>query len=236
VKEFTEQQRNGILVLCYAASRLAPKFGTAETVAVPADSRAREWAFVQTKRREQDETTRAERRLANRRRLTRALRFVAIFFLVFLIANIILLTTVEAYREAVIRVITHSGPRSIDVHFENQSDTEPIDASELVYEPTYLPKGYKFDRMESWFFGTTVYYTKGKKEIRFDQESTGVGFSIDNEHGDTGRIKIQGNEGIYVELIDGILLVWSNGEATFQMKGDLSMKELQKIAESVVKK
>ena len=236
VNAFTARELDGIIVLSYTATRLAKKYERNPESAVPADSRAREWAAVQTEVAKQEAEERETRRQTRKRRFVRTLRYVAIFLIVFLLVNIILVTTVEAYREALIRVITHNGPHAIDVHFENNSGAEPIDASVLVYEPTYLPKGYKFDRMESWFFGTTVYYTKGKKTIRFAQESTSAGFSIDNEHGDTGEIKIQGYEGVYVEMQDGILLVWSNGEAIFQLKGDLSLKTLRKIAESVVKK
>ena len=91
------------------------------------------------------------------------------------------------------------------------------------------------DQIDSWAHGAAVYYRSGNQTLRFEQEITNTGYSIDNEHGDVDRIIIHGSEGISIAMEDGILLIWSNGEVNFILKGTLPEKELIKIAESVKK-
>ncbi len=225
VKELTERELSGVLVLTYAGTILAKKFEPDPDSAVPEVSRARVRSFIRTKE--------AEFQKEKRFRFWRA---VAMFLIVFLLANVVLVSTVEAYREALIRVITRNGQHAIDVHFENDSDAEPIDPSVLVYEPTYLPEGFIIDHIDSWIFGTTVCYKNDNKTLWFEQNSSNAGYSIDNEHGETGVIEINSNEGVYIELEDEILLVWSDGTATFRLKGALPISELKKVAEGVTKK
>jgi len=222
VRSLTEREQNGLLVLTYAGTILAKKFEPDPDSAVPEVSLARIRSFIRTKE--------AEARQAKRLRFW---RFVAMFLIVFLLANIVLVTTVEAYRETLVRVITRNGEHAIDIHFEHDGETTPIDTSVLVYEPTYLPKGYEMEAIDSDAFGITVTYKKGNQTLLFSQENIGTGYSVDNEHGETGSVVIQGNEGVYIKIYKEILLIWSNGEVDFQLAGELSLKELQRIAESI---
>ena len=112
--EFSKQELDGLIVLTYVGTRLAEKFEQNPNAAVPADSRAREWTVIQTKRAEHE---RAERKSKRRLHVTRALHYVAIFLITFLLVNLLLATTVEAYRETIIRIFTRSGDHAIEVHF-----------------------------------------------------------------------------------------------------------------------
>jgi hypothetical protein len=233
VMEFSKQELDGLIVLTYVGTRLAEKFEQNPNAAVPADSRARVWAAIQTKRAEIEREERMEKR---RLRRTRVLRYVALFFIAFLLVNLLLATTVEAYRETLIRIFTRNGEHAIEVHFENNSDAEPIDPSVLVYEPTYLPEGYKLQRIISKATKTTVYYANRESTLEFVQGSTGMGFSVDNEHGESGSVAVSLYEGVYVKINNDIVLVWSNGESSFLLQGELSLNELVEIAESVEKR
>ncbi len=230
---FSTQELDGLIVLHYVGTRLAKKFERDFNAAVPADSRAREWATIQTNR---TEIALAERKEKRRLRRTRVLRYIALFFIAFLLVNLLLATTVEAYREALIRIFTRNGEHAIEVHFENNSDAEPIDSSVLAYEPTYLPEGYVVDLIVTRASGTTVYYRNSSRTLEFTQASTDTKLLIDNEHGNSETISIRNNEGICVHINNEFIIVWSNGEVILSVFGALSQEEMIKIAESVEKK
>lgn len=143
--------------------------------------------------------------------------------------------TVEAVRAEVWSTIMEWTEKFTGIRFENNE----VEATDSIYRPTYLPKGFTEYSVTEINDGYSILYNNENDIfIVFEQypKNSGLTFNIDNENVNYLQRKLNGTtvhiyEGITYE--EGNLVYWENSSNMFCLTSEVKVSELLKIIESI---
>lgn len=170
-------------------------------------------------------------------RYTHLLKYAAVILVTFILANSLLIVTVQAYRESLIRIITtvYKTFTSIVIDGENISDVS--DAKIRFSEPSYIPDGFKIlSYIET---GTTrkINYVNDERIIVFMQKTTTAEeILIDTEGTEIKEIEINKIKVKYVFNKGMYYAYWYESEFGCSVNAEVSFDELTKIIKGIIKK
>ncbi len=153
------------------------------------------------------------------------------------LAIIITLTTtafsVKAIREAIIEFFVETFTTHSEVSVEGEEI--PIYTEFERVEPQYLPDGFILSRdLSEKYTCYIVYIDSEANTICYSQNiNDGTPFAVDTEDVDFETIYINGLEGIIYENKDINRITFGDEKYFYDIYGQISMDELQKIAESI---
>lgn len=158
-----------------------------------------------------------------------------------MVTAIIVLSTmvmsVSALREAFLRFITEV----FDTHTKVQTiqdDTAP-ESFEDIYAITNIPDGFEIvfqnDNIEEAPALITE-YRNGQQRIIFSQYiKSRYSVSVNTEGYEMVRIKINGNEGFMIDMVEDIYIAWDNGDYIFEIDSNVGENALMDMINSVQK-
>jgi len=168
--------------------------------------------------------------------LTRA----AVVVLVFILGFSILYTTVDAFRIQVLNFLLAFEPEYTAVKLgESENDGNIIAGFKDTYLPTYIPEGYRADKITNNDNAKTIdYINETGNFIKYMALCSAFGGGIDSEEADIIKyIKINGakEDGLFVLKKGVITISWTFDNHIFIIIADkLTEEETIKIAESVI--
>lgn len=147
--------------------------------------------------------------------------------------------TVEACRVKVIEVVTHAFNELTDYRFSSEGmGANEFDLPEISFE--YVPDGML--ETENTFKGNDrryiLYESSDGASFRLTQRAISskgsYGSILDTENATYETIYINGNEVHIKEKPDNNDIVWTVDNIVYHLYGNISMTELQKIAEKII--
>lgn len=166
----------------------------------------------------------------------------AIFILLIVGVNYILVTNVDAYRLQWLNTIMRIQEKftQIDIVDEKHGEGAIIPEDwEGKYYPTYVPEGYEL--ADQFFNGNSsvlIYTDSTDQNIVFNQTNQKSAVRIDSESGKVSNIIINGElEAIVLEKGDVITISWIKEDIALQINSiNIELKEMIRIAESMILK
>ena len=143
---------------------------------------------------------------------------------------------VEAGRIPVLNVLAdfYEGCIGIRVDLSNGPQVDGGTISENLYEPGWIPKGYRvIDRQLENSFYVLVYKGKNNKQIRFLQSFINVYSKIDSERSQYQKMNINNVVYYFVKTDDYKSLIWFDGKYQYKLEGKENIKILLRIAEDL---
>ena len=158
---------------------------------------------------------------------------VAIIVLALVISLTATAFSVKAIREAVIEFFIETFTTHSEVSVEGEEI--PFEMEFERVEPQYLPEGFTLSRDLSDDNSCFIEYTnKERNIINYSQNvNAGTPLSVDTESIDFETVYINGLEGIMYENNGFNIIVFGDKKYYYDIYGQVSMEELQKIAESI---
>ena len=159
---------------------------------------------------------------------------VAIIVLALIISLSATAFSVKAIREAVIEFFIETFTTHSEVSVEG--DEVPVYTEFKRVEPQYLPEGFTLSRDLSDEYSCFIEYVNPEeKMINYSQRiNDGASTSIDTEDIEFETVYINGLEGIIYKNKGLNKIVFGDEKYFYDIEGQISMEELQKIAESIL--
>ncbi|MDE7318661.1 MAG: DUF4367 domain-containing protein [Lachnospiraceae bacterium] len=174
-----------------------------------------------------------ERRSERMRKVTACTRNVAAAILLVLGIALAVTMSVEAYREKLFEIIMEIYPdlTSIRIHKNKSSDENVL----VPKEPGYIPEGYEEYIREQNEMLFCIFYTNDKEEISYVQRLLASGkVLLDTEDSDISTVSKDGTELTLVKKGELSMLYWNDEKYLYTLDGEIPMKELLKMSESVL--
>lgn len=124
---------------------------------------------------------------------------------------------------------------TIDVDFDVEDpDNTLIDSGFVKPE---LPEGYSVNTEEKDESSYYIEYINNEHYIVYRQEKgiENIGLSIDSENNELKEIEISGNKGYSSSKYGVQSITWSDGIYLYDIYGDCTLKQLEQMAENLVK-
>ena len=159
---------------------------------------------------------------------------VAVFIAIALVGIFVTTMSVEAFRIKLFNIVTEVTDKYTKVSIvETENGIESQIDWDSYYAPGYIPEGYTFSKSE--YFGEIkiIFYsdTSGK-EIQFSQTPVNPEYQIDTEDAVVTEVIVNAEKGILVEKEGLLTLIWTTGEKTFHIIGEIKRDEIIKMAGS----
>lgn len=169
----------------------------------------------------------------------RIMKWVAIFILIVIGANAILITSVEAYRIGFMKAIIsmRDGFMNIDYQREKQEDTEHIpEGWDNLFYLSYVPEGYSIvDSVTSPVVAYIVYQNSEENAIIFQQFPRGANMQLNTEGSEVTDIIINGEKAILIEHPEVTMLTWVQDDIALYLETrQLPTDEIIKMAEGLL--
>lgn len=167
------------------------------------------------------------------------MKWAAVFLLMVIAANALLITSVEAYRIGFMKAIINmrDGFMSIDYQKDKQVDTEhmPEDWDNLFYL-SYVPEGYSISDSGSNPIVAYIMYKNSEEDmIIFQQFYEGANMQLNTEGSQVRDIIINGEKAILIEHPEVTMLTWVQDDIALYLETrQLPSDEIIKMAESLV--
>ena len=162
-------------------------------------------------------------------------KHVAIFFAIALVGIFLTTMSVEALRIKLFNIVTEVTEKYTKVSIvETENDLESQIDWDSYHAPEYIPVGYTYSKSENFGDIKIVFYsdTSGK-EIQFSQTPVNPEYQIDTEDAIVTEIIVNAEKGFLVEKEGLLMLIWTNGEKTFHIIGEIEKDEIIKMAKSL---
>ena len=160
---------------------------------------------------------------------------VAIFFAIALVGIFLTTMSVEAFRIKLFNIVTEVTEKYTKVSIvETENGLEPLIDWDSYYAPEYIPEGYTYSNSE--YFGEIkiIFYSDASgKEIQFSQTPVNPEYQIDTEDAVVTEVIVNAEKGILVEKEGLRTLIWTTGERTFHIIGEIEKDEIIKMAKSL---
>lgn len=159
---------------------------------------------------------------------SRIIQKVSVFLVVLLIGVCTTVITVEAVRVPFINWLISLQEDSTTIHFKEESDMTDITFS-------YLPEGYEASLVST--SSEETYYSienEAGNIIFLVIYSTDTGLNVDTESAEVSEFSLNGKKAISVKKEDRNTLIWTMGQYSCMMEGQLSIEEMIRIAENIV--
>ncbi len=160
---------------------------------------------------------------------------VAIFFAIALVGIFVTTMSVEAFRIKLFNIVTEVTDKYTKVSIvetENVLNTQMDWDS--YYAPEYIPEGYTYSNSENFGEIKIIFYSEASgKEIQFSQTPVNPEYQIDTEDAVVTEIIVNTEKGFLVEKEGLRTLIWTAGEKTFHIIGEIKRDEIMKMAENL---
>ena len=160
---------------------------------------------------------------------------VAIFITIALVGIFVTTMSVEAFRIKLFNIVTEVTEKYTKVSIvATENGLESQINWDSYYVPEYIPGGYTYSNSENFGEIKIVFYSDAKgKEIQFSQTPVNPEYQIDTEEAVVTEETVNGEKGILVEKEGLSTLIWTTGEKTFHIIGEIERDEIMKMAESL---
>jgi len=176
----------------------------------------------------------------NHRNPGRILRRTAVAVMAVIIMCSVMMVSVDAFRLKVLNLLISIEPKYTSIQISNSDDKENrgglIVDWKNAYVPTYIPAGYKAERVSSSATVKTINFKKedDNSTLIYTEYSTSYGIAIDTENASIIKaIEIGGREGT-LSVKDSVTSVaWIMDDRLFVIQGQAETNEIIKMAEDV---
>ena len=160
-------------------------------------------------------------------------RMAAAVLVVVLLLNVLLIISVEAYRNKVFSFLTESWEKLTS--FVVRSDTITGSGTIIPMEPDFLPEGYEeLERYTTDYEHTVIWVNPQGQEIVFSQTLLSQSESIfDTEDANVREIDIVGKHIYILDEHTACQVHWLSDDCEFLLIGILSEDEIIEIIESI---
>jgi len=171
-----------------------------------------------------------KRKQRNSKALRIAAKIAAGFLIVIIISTAVIFSS-EALRTEVLNMFINIGEKSADIEFSDIGDVP-----EAVVLPYYLPAGFtlKESKKEGRYYYTTYENPEGIW-IKLNQYPAGTSTKVNSEGIASYVTEIKGCKVYVNEHEVWNTIVFNNDEYVFELKADISISEMLKIVESMLK-
>ncbi|MEG1584143.1 MAG: DUF4367 domain-containing protein, partial [Anaerovorax sp.] len=151
----------------------------------------------------------------------------------------VLITNVDAFRYKFKNFLVETGQNDIKLTPNAEDQVRPVEIPKSwygVWYPEYLPEEFYFDfAVERDGIKTIVFKDENDKIIKFSQTPVdGTQIYLDNEGEQNGNLKIKEQyDGYWVKNNDEIVLTWMQSDLIIELKAELEMDEIKKIANNL---
>lgn len=160
---------------------------------------------------------------------------VTIFIAITMVGIFVTTMSVEAFRIKLFNIVTEVTEKYTKVSIvETENGLESQIDWDTYYAPEYISEGYTYSKSENFGDIKIIFYsdTTGK-EIQFSQTPVNPEYQIDTEDAVATNVIINAENGILVEKEGLLTLIWTTGEKTFHIIGEMERDEIIKMAESL---
>nr|WP_312576973.1 DUF4367 domain-containing protein [Sedimentibacter sp.] len=158
----------------------------------------------------------------------------AVVFFAIIVISVIAISSVSALRARFMNFILEMTQYDTDINFtDNASKADSYKFDEITLE--YVPEGFKLEKSE--LRKNHVYLAFGKEQGYFNFSTMDIGgsLSIDTEEANIKELIINEMDALYSENDNARILVWHDSETSYILTGNISERELIKIAEHIKK-
>ena len=159
----------------------------------------------------------------------RAIQKVSVFLAILLIGVCTTVITVEAIRVPFINWLLSLQEDSSTIHFKEESDMTDITFG-------YLPEGYEASLVSA--DSKTTYYSIENDVgnvifLMINSLDSDSGLNVDTENAEVSEFSLNGKKAISVKKEDRNTLIWTVGQYSCILEGQLSIEEMIRIAENI---
>ncbi len=164
-------------------------------------------------------------------------KYAAIILIIFILANSLLVVTVQAYREKVFEMITNVYKEFTSIITKTEEVPEPLTEKPEFTEPSYIPEGFEVINNMQTDITRKIDYENGDRILVYKQNIlTNSELRIDTEGTEIKNIKINGTSINYVFNKGMYNAYWNDNEYFYLITGEISFEELLKVIEGVIQK
>ena len=154
------------------------------------------------------------------------------------IAMLLTALSVGAFRESLYRLFFIEKNPSYAVFSYQLVDDEKYtvpDKIETIYSPQYVPEGYIQTEELIFDFTHTITYTKGVVFFEFKQSTMDSVYTTNMEDVEADSVRINGRDVFIVTGRGHTSAFWCNDEYRFNISGEISREDAEKVIASVAK-
>ena len=160
---------------------------------------------------------------------SRIIQKVSVFLVILLIGVCTTVITVEANRTPFINWLISLQKDSSTIHFKEESDMTDITFG-------YLPEGYEASLVSA--DSKTTYYSIENDVgnvifLMINSLDSDSGLNVDTENAEVSEFSLNGKKAISVKKEDRNTLIWTVGQYSCILEGQLSIEEMIRIAENI---
>ena len=160
---------------------------------------------------------------------SRIIQKVSVFLVILLIGVCTTVITVEAIRTPFINWLISWQKDSSTIHFKEESDMTDITFG-------YLPEGYEASLVSA--DSKTTYYSIENDVgnvifLMINSLDSDSGLNVDTENAEVSEFSLNGKKAISVKKEDRNTLIWTVGQYSCILEGQLSIEEMIRIAENI---
>ena len=160
---------------------------------------------------------------------SRIIQKVSVFLVILLIGVCTTVITVEAIRTPFINWLISLQKDSSTIHFKEESDMTDITFG-------YLPEGYEASLVSA--DSKTTYYSIENDVgnvifLMINSLDSDSGLNVDTENAEVSEFSLNGKKAISVKKEDRHTLIWTVGQYSCILEGQLSIEEMIRIAENI---
>ena len=190
--------------------------------------------MIETKRAEEQKQKKRLARQELRRRVARKMAAsIALVAAIGLVGGSLIMH-VDAWKIPFLNFVFDIGDKGTNVQFDNTNQDDPIRIAPDLLSPSYVPEGFSVESCsEGVSRSTIVYSNQDGKTIIFsvNQSDKTIWTLYTNE--ERTPVWVNGYDGYSIQYTDGISLIWGIEDQVYEIYGEISLAEAQKIAESV---
>ena len=190
--------------------------------------------MIEDKRAEEQKQTKQLARRTLRRKVGRKLAASIVLVATIGLVGGSVIMNVDAWRIPFLNFVFNIADEGTDIQFDNPGNDDPVWISPDLIAPTYIPDGFIAVSSGTDATRDSVVYTNRENEyivyLIYHSDETIITLYTDKEKSPT---KVNGYEGYFIQFQSGNSVIWGVEDCIFQVYGNISKEEIQKIAESV---
>ena len=160
-------------------------------------------------------------------------RVAACIFALIIVASVSVLS-VEAWRIKFLNLIIDINQTYTDINLKENAAIGGAYHSDIV-SLDYIPEGFKLEKSDMKENHTYLKFKKNEQYFNFTMDNADGSISVDTENANVKRIMINNQEAIYSSNENINILVWHDAKYFCELSGNISEKEIIKIAGSIKK-
>lgn len=170
-----------------------------------------------------------ERRKKRLRRMASISKRAACVLLVFVIAFSVAIGSVEAWRVKFLNFVFDPDKPNMDIVFGDKGTHYADDDISI----DYLPLGFELSEKSTTRFSVVRLFKNKEERIRVGKYDESINANVDTEDSTIEEIEINGYSAALLIKNNRNILFWSDGDYIFVIDGNVSKKEIIKIAENI---